>query len=389
MGNNRIFYPTHQIGIKGDGSDAYTAIHGVQSASSTTTFNLEQVFELGQLSIYENIEEIPDVEINITKVLDGYAPIVTVATSGAANPLLQTRANEKCLCATSIFDDTVSSTQGETVRGIVESSGLYVGSFSYNFPLDGNFTESVTLVGNDRIWKNDPRIVNTTDSGRAANLSFPGAFDGTDAPQGNSGVNRRQHLLTTSTGGTDDYGYAYDVNCTVLPTDVFGVGSDGVNTLTDDARARLSNISVSVDLSRTSINELGRKAPYFRAADFPVQVTTEIEVTATSGDYISATEGGILTVDTTCTGDLGNTADRTIRIVTCEGLRLFMGNKNRLASVNMGGGDAGGGNATVSYTYTTFSHLTVMHENDPKSGTAAFDIDDDTGQGYLRNAGNI
>ncbi len=38
---------------------------GVQSVSIGTTFNLEDVFHLGQLDAYENVEGIPDVEVSI------------------------------------------------------------------------------------------------------------------------------------------------------------------------------------------------------------------------------------------------------------------------------------------------------------------------------------
>ena len=44
--------------------------------------------------------------------------------------------------------------------------------------------------------------------------------------------------------------------------------------------------------------------------------------------------------------------------------------KNKLASVNYSGADAGGGNATASYTFTTFNDFTVIHSGDPHaSGT--------------------
>ncbi|GAH00289.1 unnamed protein product, partial [marine sediment metagenome] len=60
--NKRIYYAVHQVGLKEDAdAGAFTEIHGVQSVGMTTNFNLDQVFELGQLAIYENIEEIPDV----------------------------------------------------------------------------------------------------------------------------------------------------------------------------------------------------------------------------------------------------------------------------------------------------------------------------------------
>ena len=59
------------------------------------------------------------------------------------------------------------------------------------------------------------------------------------------------------------------------------------------------------------------------------------------------------------------TTFQIIRIATCEGTRIFLGDKNKLASVNYGGGDAGGGNVTVTYSYTTFNDFTVLHPQDP------------------------
>jgi hypothetical protein len=38
-----------------------------------------------------------------------------------------------------------------------------------------------------------------------------------------------------------------------------------------------------------------------------------------------------------------------------------LGNKNKLASVTYGGGDAAGGNATATYSYSTFNDMTVLH----------------------------
>ena len=57
---NRIFYAVQQVAI-GTTAGTYRVLKGVQSVSMTTTFNLEQAFELGQLEIYENIEGVPSV----------------------------------------------------------------------------------------------------------------------------------------------------------------------------------------------------------------------------------------------------------------------------------------------------------------------------------------
>jgi hypothetical protein len=84
---------------------------------------------------------------------------------------------------------------------------------------------------------------------------------------------------------------------------------------------------VSTDLNRETIDELGRKGPYHRTVGFPVEVTCEIEVTSSSGDLVSATEDGIYTTGTACGDDLGNLLDNTIRIATCEGTRIYLGQR--------------------------------------------------------------
>jgi len=369
--NNRIHYAIQQVGFKKDSSpgDSYTAAHGVQSASVGTNFNVRQVFELGQLSIYDHIEEIPDIEITLNKVLDAYPLLFHLATmdSTTSDPTLSGRSNTRTFVALSIFSDTLSYATG-TADSIVQNSGMYVSSVGYNFPLEDNFNEDLTLVGNDKIWLADPKIVNPAASGIAASLSFDGAFDGDDSPQTTEGVNRRQHLdfSYTSANGLDVNGMVKDPDATILPPEVFGISDSGTNELQNNVyAAHISNITVSADFGRESIFELGQKAPYHRNVAFPVEVTCEIEVTSTSGDMVSATEAGIYTVGSTTCEDLGNLKDRTIRIATCEGTRIYLGTKNKLSSVNYGGGDAGGGNVAVSYTFTTFNDLTILHSGDP------------------------
>ena len=69
-----------------------------------------------------------------------------------------------------------------------------------------------------------------------------------------------------------------------------------------------------------------------------------------------------------CTGIVDNLSNQVIRVATCEGTRIYLGTKNKLASVNYGGGDAGGGNVSVTYSYTNFNDMTVMHPQDPSTG---------------------
>jgi hypothetical protein len=259
---------------------------------------------------------------------------------------------------------------------------MYVGSVTYNFPLEDNFNEEITLVGNHKIWKNgdthiDGPSVTVNASLPWSEITMTGDFESNnDSPIGTGGVNRRQDLnFTIESGrtGTGVNGMANDWDATVLPPEVYGISSTGTNDIdevTGDFGAHLSNISVSVDFGREEINELGRRGPYYRVVSFPVEVTCEIEATSSSGDMVSATEDGVYSDGATSCADTSNLVNRTIRIATCEGTRIYLGTKNKLASVNYSGGDAGGGNVTVTYSYTTFNDFTVLHSGDPHaSGT--------------------
>ena len=93
--------------------------------------------------------------------------------------------------------------------------------------------------------------------------------------------------------------------------------------------------------------ELGRFGPYYKYATFPFEVTSEFEVNATAGDLINASGAG------------ENLTDRSIVIKDDAGTVIDLGSKNKLTSVSYSGGDTGGGNATVSFSYSTFNDIKV------------------------------
>ena len=46
--------------------------------------------------------------------------------------------------------------------------------------------------------------------------------------------------------------------------------------------------------------------------------------------------------------------NKAIKIVLCDGTTFDLGRRNKLTSVAYAGGDTGGGNATLTYSYQTF-----------------------------------
>lgn len=361
MANRREYYAIRQAGFAKDGTSTFIEAHGLQSIGVTTNFNLEQVFELGQLAIYQTIEQIPDIEVTMEKVLDGYPLLYHLATNGAVSPTITGRSNVKTIIGMSIFSDTSDSASGVPISE-VSMSGMYVSALTYTIPVDGNCTEAATFVGNNKVWRDDEAV--------PGGAVFTGRFNGQDQPLNTAGAQRREHVVMIPLSGSPS---GVDVNgqtnawVSVWPTDIPGINADGTNPQQTDGTylVPLQTATVTCDLGRDQIFELGRKSPYHRFVTFPVEVRTEIEVISRKWDNISATEAG---------GNNGapvgmNTRYQTIKIRLEDGTWIQMGNRNRLTTVAITGGDAGGGggNTVHRYSYSTFNDLVVSQPNDPSA----------------------
>jgi len=392
MPNNRIFYAIHSVGLKENGttptnevvpiiagvdvapSGRWEMARGVQSVGMTTTFNFEQVFELGQIEIYEYVELEPEVEFTVERVLDGTKPIYFMTTGPRGTSTLVARtASYKVDVAVPVYPDSQTRATGLPIS-MVYGSGMYLSSVTYTFPVDGNFTESITLVGNDKIWSDfelagDPYpttlsrptgvggiILGTStisDNGSdQTQLGFPsgvlapspggiGAFTiagGENALVIGSGVQRRE---------------SFDLTNSRLPTEIPGVSASGtLGGLVE----HIQTVTVSTDLGREDIFELGRKRPFFKFVTYPIEVTCAIEAITSQGDLIDA----ISTEPAACVRSQ-STSDQEIILVLCEGLNINLGTRNRLQSVDWGGGEAGGDNVTVTYNYSNFNDFTITH----------------------------
>jgi hypothetical protein len=384
MPNNRVFYAIHSVAFKENGttptnevvpiipgsdvapSGRWELARGVQSVGMTTTFNFEQIFQLGQIEIYEFVELEPEIEFTVERVLDGTKPMWFMTTGPRGSTTLTARTADYSVdVAVPVYSDTQTRATGLPVS-MVYGSGMFISSVTYTFPVDGNFTESVTLVGNDKIWSDfelagDPYPVSLArgsgigDGGSTqTQLGFPSGVQAPD-PGGirpfvtaggenalviGSGVQRRE---------------SFDLVCSRLPNEIPGVSASG--TLAGLVE-HIQTITVSTDLGREDIFELGKKRPFFKFVTFPIEVTTAIEVITSQGDLIDA----VSTEPAACQR-VNNTADQEIILCLCEGLNINLGLRNRLQSIDWAGGEAGGDNVTVTYNYSNFNDLTITHSS--------------------------
>jgi len=306
MANNRIFYAVQALSIGGEYA------RGVQSVGITTNFNLEQVFEMGQLGIYENIQNIPEIEVTAEKVIDGAKLLYNLAGAAAGQDIVAATSGTVPIVL-SIYNDTKTAANGTSAYNVT-CTGMRVSAISYTFPVAGNATESITLVGNSKTW--------ATSGGSA---DFPDITGTLQTPSG--AVFRRQHFSATL--------------ASTLPAKLTG--------------AKIQSVAASADIGRENIFELGYFAPYTKYATFPVTTKCDIEIVSTSGDQVTG--------NATTAVYAGDTdGDQQIVLRAHNGTKqlvIDLGTKNRLTSVNYAGADTGGGNATSTYSYQGFNFFTV------------------------------
>lgn len=316
----RIFYAVQALGIDQNDAGSITWMKGVQSVGITTNFNLEQLFELGQLGIYQNIENVPEIEVTVEKVVDGRGTLyLTACPSGSSD--IVSASNQKAGLYLIIYDSSHTAASGNSTDGggaplgVVYCSGMRPSNVSFRFPVEGNFTESVTFVGNDKKW-----VSETSYSG-----NYPPIGDTGNYQSPNAVVFRRQH---------------YQPSSSTIPAEVTAAVGSG----------KIQNLTITADIRRENLFELGAYRPYIKYANFPVTVTSDFEVIALSGDRVQAS------------GDGYNLTNQAVNLYFYNGtssLRVNCGAQNKLTSVNYTGGDTGGGNATITYSYQGFNYFQV------------------------------
>ena len=334
--NNRVFYPCQDVGIAPFTNTSYTTVRGVGSISMNTKFNLEYIYELGQLATYFIAEGIPEVELTLSRVLDGYAPAYTLLTQGAVASTLVGRSTARANMALGIFADSNSTASGNQHQQCT-LSGVYCSSVSYTFNTSGAFKESVGIVGNNKIWSTGSFTYTGHTTAMGVTSLAPAAAEGVDVRKDFDMANSR------------------------WPTQIPGIDVSGVNNAVAGSgyAAHIQQVSVSATLGRENLLELARKAPFFRFVNFPVAVTCNIEVLNTQGDGINMSETGVLSYG-------NNLVSEHIFIKTAEGTQIDLGSNNKCVSINETGGDPDArGNSTITYQYQNQSEMDVKHPADP------------------------
>lgn len=339
--NFRTYSPVHMIAFAKHGVSyltqptGYIAMHGGQSVGQTTNFNITTINEIGQLESYEQVEGIPNTELTVTKVIDGYPLIQHLASQSPAGNSLGGRYNAaRANVIAAIYNFSNNAASGVPLS-IAFMSGMYVSAINFNIPVQGAATESVTLVGNNKVWYTGIASIPTGLLDFNSLYNTESRFNNADAPPGTGGVQFRENL---------------DMSQCRWPRDLAGISTSGTNNWDANQQfmCHIQNVTVACNFGRDELLELGRRGPYYRYANFPTDVTCTIEVTTNEyGENRSAYE------------EQTNLTNEQILLVFNCGVSINLGSNNKLENYSTQGGDATGGNVTTTYSYKNQNSLTV------------------------------
>ena len=325
----------------------HARLNGVQSVGLSTSIDFTQIFELGYLQIFENVEGIPTCEVTIERnipsngytmyQLAGLNPGTTEYRERFTNDLLAFGSDEPMAVRLAVNSNANQIGRGGSQAPYCQYIHItgYTSSYSVNATVDGPVSESMTLLGTS---------VEIVPSGSSnTNLLPSGGDAGANTYRG-----RDCHFRTAMvSGGPPSY----------------------------STKDRVQSFSLSVDIGREDLQELGRKQPYLRYSNFPTEVTCDVEYNLDLSKEVdtdlfpthslTSMFNGFTATDN-C--DLNPASGYVVmlsgaRLIDCYpseqyGPNLICATSGaKLTSESYSGGDTGGGPVTVSKSYQAFNNM--------------------------------
>jgi hypothetical protein len=233
-------------------------LNGVQSVGISSTVEFEQLFELGHLEIFENVEGVASCEVTMERVLPAGSPtlfelLADVSVRVGTSHTYQTGsfASDRGFSLRLVINpfglDALATGTTNTAKASV---GLQVDGYTSNYSItagtDSPVTESLTMNG---------ITLTALPSGGTATdkITRPGGGGGT--------VFRRQDVD------------AYIQMISGATQAAFAPNAYNTNLFVP----RAQSVTLSIDVGREDLLQLGQKGQYLKYATFPLECTAEIE----------------------------------------------------------------------------------------------------------------
>ena len=307
MANKRIFYALQQVLIgDGEATETSTALKGVQSVGLSSTTNVESFSAFGSIAATTILQDL-DLEITIENGLGSdWTNALGAAGYGSFDSAFFD--TKRTVTLEYLSDSTTSAnvTKLITLEAILTSYSIQMGT-------DGPATESITFQN-------------------AGTSVFSAGVDGSAL---SAQANAKLCSVITRPRFTN-FSYTPYSDCCDSST-------IGAKT----AFGNLQSFSANFDVGSEKISVLGQSMPIHKFATFPAEVSAELEYHLDPTGGIGGLNSGAIT---------GNSLNDV-----CYDLEIDMpGNKYemdsmRQAGMSRSGGDVGGGNVTISESYTGFN----------------------------------
>ena len=315
--NNRVFFACQAVvvsGVTGFPGSAGRYLQGVQSVSMSSSADTEQVFQFGTVGLFENYNtrSAGDGEITIEKFIGekknhSIGAMLCGDTTISGNYLFMNGADPQVVPVqenewTYGFNNMASKKMTVMVYLLPEASGI---------KKTGD-TAAGTMIKFENAIVSEYSVAAQIDGPATESVTFASNEFGVSTPD--------------ETFELDTY-FNYD-GSVVKRGGITGNFSNG------------DSVSYSVSIGNEDLFSLGQLDPYAKVPTFPASVTVEATRKATAN--FNSAAGGTDSLKSTAFGKLE---------VSSSGLIL--------TNTSYGGGDAGGGNATITETYNSFNAFNV------------------------------
>ena len=325
---NRVFYACQAVFVDG------TYLKNVQSVGVDYSADAESISHTGRSQVFGDRYNKPEVTITIERHLrSGDTPFYTIGTGSYEDSYLLKNSNLGIAGWTGLKEYEIGLTYGDdtTIGGSVDSVKFeycLVTDISYNFSVDGIFTESITLVSNN---------LTKQSAGSVPNL-------------GETGTLMRKHN--------------FDRENSIFPTEV----DAAIKTVEDGVKVRvIQSIAITLSVSYSELADTGfwrgsnqgqnpTEQNKYKYIETPVEVTCEINAIARK-----SVQQDILIKDDNFMGTFP-TPNRQI-VLKFDNIIFDLGSKNYCTGIGFSGGDTGGGNVEVSFAYTNDNNDYMPYTN--------------------------
>jgi len=308
--SSRIFYALQQVTV---GS---TVLSGVQSVGASSTTNIENFSRFGSTGATTILQDL-DLEITVENALgSGWANILTAASMSGASDA------GKSVTVKLEYQTSSGATKVVTLDAIISSYSMQMG-------VDGPATESVTFQNN-------------------GNAVFTNGTDGTALGTPAGGV----CAVITRPSFSGFQGAYSDDHCEAAPT------------WTAYGASNLLSVSASMDIGTEKVNVLGQSLSFGKYVTFPIETSMEIEEhldpengtygpTQTSDDSM----GGFMSGAIDASPNDKSLKDRVYHTLIKLPQNYYGMTGARLTGVSRSGGDVGGGQVSVSSSFSSVNDL--------------------------------